>query len=99
MVPVSELMGKTRADVMPPITTNERWAAWIDSISFSLFGLVSIVHHLRILRGRRADERDAWCSSARWRSMIASTAAMPVPILTIGLRRCADSRVQRREGH
>ena len=40
VVPVSELMGKTRADVMPPITTNERWAAWIDSLSFSLFGLV-----------------------------------------------------------
>ncbi len=40
VVPVSELMGKTRADVMPPITTNERWAAWIDSLNFSLFGLV-----------------------------------------------------------
>ena len=40
VVPVSELMGKTRADVMPAITTNERWAAWIDSLNFSLFGLV-----------------------------------------------------------
>ncbi len=40
VVPVSDLMGKTRADVMPPITTNERWAAWIDSLNFSLFGLV-----------------------------------------------------------
>ncbi len=40
VVPVSELMGKTRADVMPPITTNERWAAWIDSLNFSLFGLL-----------------------------------------------------------
>ncbi len=40
VVPVSELMNKTRADVMPPITTNERWAAWIDSLNFSLFGLV-----------------------------------------------------------
>ena len=40
VVPVSELMGKTRADVMPPLSTNERWAAWIDSLSFSLFGLV-----------------------------------------------------------
>ena len=40
VVPVSELMGKTRADVMPPITTNERWAAWVDSLNFSLFGLV-----------------------------------------------------------
>jgi cellulose synthase/poly-beta-1,6-N-acetylglucosamine synthase-like glycosyltransferase/peptidoglycan/xylan/chitin deacetylase (PgdA/CDA1 family)/spore germination protein YaaH len=40
VVPVSELMGKTRADVMPPITTNERWAAWVDSLNFSLFGMV-----------------------------------------------------------
>jgi cellulose synthase/poly-beta-1,6-N-acetylglucosamine synthase-like glycosyltransferase/spore germination protein YaaH/peptidoglycan/xylan/chitin deacetylase (PgdA/CDA1 family) len=40
VVQVSELMGKTRADVMPAITTNERWAAWVDSLNFSLFGLV-----------------------------------------------------------
>jgi cellulose synthase/poly-beta-1,6-N-acetylglucosamine synthase-like glycosyltransferase/spore germination protein YaaH/peptidoglycan/xylan/chitin deacetylase (PgdA/CDA1 family) len=40
VVPVSELMGKTRADVMPPISTNERWAAWVDSLNFSLFGLL-----------------------------------------------------------
>ena len=40
VVPVSELMGKTRADVMPPISTNERWSAWVDSLNFSLFGLV-----------------------------------------------------------
>jgi cellulose synthase/poly-beta-1,6-N-acetylglucosamine synthase-like glycosyltransferase/peptidoglycan/xylan/chitin deacetylase (PgdA/CDA1 family)/spore germination protein YaaH len=41
IVPVSGLLGKTRADVMPPITANERWASWIDSVDFSLFGLVS----------------------------------------------------------
>jgi cellulose synthase/poly-beta-1,6-N-acetylglucosamine synthase-like glycosyltransferase/peptidoglycan/xylan/chitin deacetylase (PgdA/CDA1 family)/spore germination protein YaaH len=40
VVPVSELMGKTRAEVMPPITTNERWSAWVDSLNFSLFGAV-----------------------------------------------------------
>jgi len=40
VVQVSELMGKTRADVMPPITTNERWSAWVDSLNFSLFGAV-----------------------------------------------------------
>ena len=50
-------MGKTRADVMPPLTTNERWAAWVDSLSFSMFGLRLRVHHLRFLRRRRADER------------------------------------------
>jgi len=41
IVPVSGLMGKTRADVMPQITTNERWAAWIDGLNFSLFAAVS----------------------------------------------------------
>jgi len=42
VVPVSELMGKTRAEVMPPITANERWAAWVDSLNFSLFGFVQV---------------------------------------------------------
>ena len=37
LVPVSELMGKTRADVMPPLRPNERGMAWIDSFSFWLF--------------------------------------------------------------
>ncbi len=41
IVPVSGLLGKTRADVMPPISANERWASWIDGLNFSLFGLVS----------------------------------------------------------
>src|SRR5208337_1649639 len=41
VVPVSELMGKTRADVMPAIATHERWAAWIDGLSFSLFAGIS----------------------------------------------------------
>ncbi len=41
IVPVSDLLGKTRAEVMPPISTNERWAAWIDGLSFGMFGLVS----------------------------------------------------------
>ena len=40
VVQVSELMGKTRAEVMPPISTNERWSAWVDSLNFSLFGAV-----------------------------------------------------------
>ncbi len=41
ILPVSELMGKTRAEVMPPITTNERWAAWIDGLNFYLFAAIS----------------------------------------------------------
>jgi len=37
VVPVSELMGKTRAEVMPPLSPKEQWAARIDSVSFALF--------------------------------------------------------------
>jgi cellulose synthase/poly-beta-1,6-N-acetylglucosamine synthase-like glycosyltransferase/peptidoglycan/xylan/chitin deacetylase (PgdA/CDA1 family)/spore germination protein YaaH len=38
IVPVSELLGKTRAEVMPPLSTNERWAARIDNFGFTLYG-------------------------------------------------------------
>src|ERR1017187_4931667 len=41
IVPVSSLLGKTRADVMPPISASERWASWIDGLNFSLFSLLS----------------------------------------------------------
>ena len=39
IVPVYELMGKTRADVMPPLPTNERWAARLSWFGFVLFPL------------------------------------------------------------
>jgi peptidoglycan-N-acetylglucosamine deacetylase len=44
IVPVYELLGKTRADVMPSIPTNERWAARLNGIGFWLFdaGIISI---------------------------------------------------------
>ncbi len=34
IVPVSQLMGKTRAEVMPPLTSKQRWQARVDSIAF-----------------------------------------------------------------
>jgi cellulose synthase/poly-beta-1,6-N-acetylglucosamine synthase-like glycosyltransferase/peptidoglycan/xylan/chitin deacetylase (PgdA/CDA1 family)/spore germination protein YaaH len=34
IVPVSQLMGKTRAEVMPPLNHNQVWPARIDSIAF-----------------------------------------------------------------
>jgi cellulose synthase/poly-beta-1,6-N-acetylglucosamine synthase-like glycosyltransferase len=34
IVPVSELMGKTRAQVMPPLNPHQRWEARVDSIAF-----------------------------------------------------------------
>jgi cellulose synthase/poly-beta-1,6-N-acetylglucosamine synthase-like glycosyltransferase/peptidoglycan/xylan/chitin deacetylase (PgdA/CDA1 family) len=42
LVPVSDLIGKTRADVMPPLTTSsERWSAFVDLLAFDVFGLVT----------------------------------------------------------
>jgi cellulose synthase/poly-beta-1,6-N-acetylglucosamine synthase-like glycosyltransferase/spore germination protein YaaH/peptidoglycan/xylan/chitin deacetylase (PgdA/CDA1 family) len=40
IVPVSELLGKTRAEVMPPISKNERFTAWISSLSFTLLEFI-----------------------------------------------------------
>src|SRR5271167_4738009 len=31
---VSDLMGKTRAEVMPPLNARERWQARVDSVAF-----------------------------------------------------------------
>ncbi len=42
IVPVSELMDKQVADVMPAISADERWAARVDSFVFWLFGLVRV---------------------------------------------------------
>jgi cellulose synthase/poly-beta-1,6-N-acetylglucosamine synthase-like glycosyltransferase/peptidoglycan/xylan/chitin deacetylase (PgdA/CDA1 family)/spore germination protein YaaH len=38
IVPVSELVGKTRAEVMPPLTPKQLWQARADSVAFFLFG-------------------------------------------------------------
>jgi cellulose synthase/poly-beta-1,6-N-acetylglucosamine synthase-like glycosyltransferase/peptidoglycan/xylan/chitin deacetylase (PgdA/CDA1 family)/spore germination protein YaaH len=37
-VPVYQLMGKTKADVMPPLRTGEYWSALLNWIGFGLFG-------------------------------------------------------------
>src|SRR5437016_14014633 len=36
IVPVYQLPGKTRADVMPPLPANERWAARLNFVGFWL---------------------------------------------------------------
>ncbi|MHB1700122.1 MAG: glycosyltransferase [Acidobacteriaceae bacterium] len=36
-VPVSQLIGKTRAEVMPPLNRKQRWQARVDSIAFFFF--------------------------------------------------------------
>src|SRR5207253_1171046 len=40
-VPVSELLGKSREEVMPHIAPNEQFTATIDRMAFFLFGLVN----------------------------------------------------------
>ena len=39
-VPVSELLGRTKADVMPPLSTDQRWAARLNLFGFVLFPVV-----------------------------------------------------------
>ncbi len=39
IVPVFQLLGKTKADVMPPLRRDERWAAWLTWIGFWLWGI------------------------------------------------------------
>lgn len=41
IVPLYELLGKTKADVMPPLPTNQRWAARIDWLGFALWDFAS----------------------------------------------------------
>ena len=41
IVPLYQLLGKTKADVMPPLPPNERWAARLDWLGFALWDFVS----------------------------------------------------------
>jgi cellulose synthase/poly-beta-1,6-N-acetylglucosamine synthase-like glycosyltransferase/peptidoglycan/xylan/chitin deacetylase (PgdA/CDA1 family)/spore germination protein YaaH len=41
IVPLYELLGKTKADVMPPIPSNERWAAIVDWVAFWMWDVGS----------------------------------------------------------
>ena len=41
VVPLYTLLGKTKADVMPPLPANERWAARVDWLGFALWDFVS----------------------------------------------------------
>ena len=38
-VPLYELLGRTRAEVMPPIPSNQRWIARLNLFGFALFPL------------------------------------------------------------
>ncbi len=46
IVPVSQLVGKTRAEVMPPLTPHQRWQARVDWVAFLLYAFFNyfVVH-------------------------------------------------------
>jgi peptidoglycan-N-acetylglucosamine deacetylase len=46
IVPVSELVGKTRAEVMPPLNSHQRWQARADSITFFFY---SFFHYFAVI--------------------------------------------------
>ncbi len=39
IVPVYQLLGKSKADIMPPLAANERWAARLNFVGFFLFDM------------------------------------------------------------
>ncbi|HTZ96267.1 MAG TPA: glycosyltransferase [Terriglobales bacterium] len=41
IVPLYDLLGKTKADVMPPLPANQRWAARLDWLGFAAWDFVS----------------------------------------------------------
>jgi peptidoglycan-N-acetylglucosamine deacetylase len=41
IVPVSELMGKTTAEVMPPLSSSQKWQARVDSVAFFFIAFFS----------------------------------------------------------
>jgi peptidoglycan-N-acetylglucosamine deacetylase len=42
IVPLYELLGKTKADIMPPVTPNQRWAARLNRTAFALWDFASL---------------------------------------------------------
>ncbi|MDQ2833407.1 MAG: glycosyltransferase [Acidobacteriota bacterium] len=46
IVPVSELVGKNRAEVMPPLTLHQRWQARADSLTFFVY---SFFHYMVVV--------------------------------------------------
>jgi cellulose synthase/poly-beta-1,6-N-acetylglucosamine synthase-like glycosyltransferase len=41
IVPVCDLLGKTRAETMPPLSRKQRWQARVDSMAFTGFALIN----------------------------------------------------------
>ena len=98
IVPVSSLMGKTTAQVMPPLTLRQYLRAIPDSIAFSVLSIIGRVHCAGVFCRRRLDERAADTGGyLRDHRPVAAPASKGFAGFQ-SARRGADSRVQRREG-
>ncbi len=104
IVPVSELMGKTTAEVMPPLTPNQRWQARDRLRRIQHVRLRRALHCDDLLHWRRADERAArahwtlcahrsYCAIARCRRLPAALRRMwPCSFRHITRRRSSCAR-------
>ena len=99
IVPVSELVGKTRAEVMPPLTPQQRWQARADSIAFFFYGffhnfVVGVFFVGDILMSAPADHHRRL---RRHRPVPQEKELRHTGVSPQGRR--ADPGLQRREGH
>ena len=97
---VSDLMGKTRAEVMPPLNSHERWQARVDSVAFFAWAFFNHFVVSAVLPGRYPDERPPH-PGGHFRP---DRPAAQTPCAGSGGRISApgggiDSRLQRRESH
>ncbi len=98
IVPVSELMGKTRAEVMPPLTQRSAVGGSRRFDCVLRVGLLQPLRHCGLLRRRHPDERAA---DHHWRLRRHRPLPQAQELCRAGLcaaRRRSDPRVQRREG-
>ncbi len=84
---------------MPPLTTNERWASWIDGLNFSLFGLLqSFIIFVFFVGDVLMTGRLVLIGALAIYDRFHRRKAVFDPELSAGSRG-ADSGLQRREGH
>ena len=80
IVPVSQLLGRTRAEVMPSLTPHQQWQAYVDSVAFFF---ISFFNHLVVLYvffvGDYPDEREADHHRPLRGQSIASASARTLP--------------------
>ncbi len=83
VVPVSDLIGKTRAEVMPSLTAKERWTARIDRLGFEIFGIIMalivfVFYISDILMSARLVVVGTLAIFDRWRSSVRDRKPQPV---------------------